>query len=352
MNLLINPDVDLNSVLDIENDPDIADRDSLHALPLWSMPLANSALRRARLVKNVRLETRLELFGEDGSGSGQIEIDQASKFYTGGPEMKKDIKLLKKLAALPAFDCHTLRRGLREAGINVADEAVLSLSEYKQSELFPFMRNLTRPLIRHLYGGSGKKMATTEDLIKALSKSDSADTLTRIEALSNTLGIRPNQLPNLLEDLGDAYLSLSYYRSFFTQALPKLLEIKLWIREAESSRFARQTPNLTMTIRRALRNVGLLEQGISDRFVRFDKSIVIDWQTISIDDFETLRSSIINHQASMAEVLCGIVVKIQEWETDFPNGGGGAERRCDFIAGGFSEGLEHLAKTESSAPTV
>ena len=27
MNLLINPDVDLNSVLDIENDPDIADRD-------------------------------------------------------------------------------------------------------------------------------------------------------------------------------------------------------------------------------------------------------------------------------------------------------------------------------------
>ena len=286
------------------------------------MPLANLALRRARLVKNVRLETRLELFGEDGSGSGQIEIDQASKFYTGGPEMKKDIKLLKKLAALPAFDCHTLRRGLREAGINVADEAVLSLSEYKQSELFPFMRNLTRPLIRHLYGGSGKKMATTEDLIKALSKSDSADTLTRIEALSNTLGIgQTNSLTCLriwatpicrcrTTEVSSPRPSRSFWRSSL-------------IREAESSRFARQTPNLTMTIRRALRNVGLLEQGISDRFVRFDKSIVIDWQTISIDDFETLRSSIINHQASMAEVLCGIVVKIQEWETDFPNGGGG-----------------------------
>ncbi len=350
--MLLNPDVDLGAVMDLENDPDIADQDSLHTLPLWSMPLVNPALRRARLIKNVRLETRLELFSDDGGGSGQIEIEMAPKFYNGGPEMKNDLKLLRQLAKLPAYDCYTLRRGLREFGITVADEAVLNLSEVKQNELFPFMQSLTRPLMRHLYGGAGNGLTTTEGLIQALSKTDNAATLTRIEEMSRALGVRPNKLPNLLEDLGDAFLSLSYYRSFFNKALPKILEIKEWIKVAEASRFARQSPALNQAIRRSVRNLHQLEQGINKRFIKFDTYIVIDWNNISIKQFDRLRKTIIEHHASMAEVLCGLTVKILEWEAAFPNRGGGPERRCDFISGGFCDGLERLAEIEQTAPAL
>ncbi len=51
------------------------DRDSLHILPLSILPLSTSALNRARLIKNVRLNSVIELFTGKDTGSGQIEIE-------------------------------------------------------------------------------------------------------------------------------------------------------------------------------------------------------------------------------------------------------------------------------------
>ena len=42
------------------------DRDSIHTLPLSVLPVSNTALSKARLIKNHRLETRIELFREAG----------------------------------------------------------------------------------------------------------------------------------------------------------------------------------------------------------------------------------------------------------------------------------------------
>ena len=58
-----------------ENDISDTDRDSLHTLPLSILPLDTPSLNRARLIKNVRLNSVIELFTDKDTGSGQIDIE-------------------------------------------------------------------------------------------------------------------------------------------------------------------------------------------------------------------------------------------------------------------------------------
>jgi hypothetical protein len=51
------------------------DRDSLHILQLEILPLETPSLNRARLIKNVRLKSVIELFKDADTGSGQIDIE-------------------------------------------------------------------------------------------------------------------------------------------------------------------------------------------------------------------------------------------------------------------------------------
>ncbi|MDP6121000.1 MAG: hypothetical protein QF450_06315 [Rhodospirillales bacterium] len=45
-------------------------RDFLHALPLYIIPLETPAVKRARMVKNARLQSIVEFFKGEKSGSG------------------------------------------------------------------------------------------------------------------------------------------------------------------------------------------------------------------------------------------------------------------------------------------
>jgi len=50
------------------------DRDALHILPLSILAFQTPALKRAQMIKNVRQESVIELFSEEGTGSGQMDI--------------------------------------------------------------------------------------------------------------------------------------------------------------------------------------------------------------------------------------------------------------------------------------
>ncbi|MDA0664514.1 MAG: hypothetical protein O3B08_16995 [Proteobacteria bacterium] len=56
--------------IDLEDVASRFDMDSLHILPLNQLPLKTPSLKRARLVKNVRLDSVIELFSDKDSGSG------------------------------------------------------------------------------------------------------------------------------------------------------------------------------------------------------------------------------------------------------------------------------------------
>ena len=168
--------------------------------------------------------------------------------------------------------------------------------------------------------------------------------------MSKSLGVSLDDLPDMLEYFGDTYLSLSYYRSCFETGVPKLRRLVNWIQEIESSQFVKRTSNMAATIKEVSGTLVGLEQSVSKRFDTFDKQVVVNWDLVTLDTFDRVRTAILSHHASLAEVLCGLMVKIYEWEDKFPSGGGSADRRCDLIASGLRQGLDRLRQVERGAP--
>ncbi|MDA0675991.1 MAG: hypothetical protein O3A88_06495 [Proteobacteria bacterium] len=142
------------------------DRDQLHILPLGDLPLATPLLRNAKLIKNVRLSTVIELFQDGQTGSGQIEVDAFAR--EAGWDMNDpptDLVLLHRLEALQSFDVYSLCIQLRANGIPVNSQRALRLSAAKQRELTEYMAMFTRPLIAEIYGGADRAVHDFADLV-------------------------------------------------------------------------------------------------------------------------------------------------------------------------------------------
>jgi hypothetical protein len=98
----------------LEETIDPADQDAIHKMSVMTLPVTHPGLRRTRLVKNVQMETRIEIFSGDGQGSGQIAIEDIPDHFPGDASLRADMSMLTGLSVLPSFDCYTLRRGLRQ----------------------------------------------------------------------------------------------------------------------------------------------------------------------------------------------------------------------------------------------
>lgn len=327
------------------------DRDSIHTLPIAALPVSNAALCRARLIKNHRLETRVELFRETGIGSGQIAIDEVPDFFSGDAEaLQADLALLRRIGQLPAFDPYTLRIGLRQAGVDLLSLDALRLSAAKRAELLPLMRNITRPLIVHLYGDGPADLDDLDSLIRLVAYPNTPKVRARIQSMADHLEIGIDALPDMLEDYGDTYLALSYYRSYFQYAVPLLGRILDWMREVKEQSFLRNDATAQRSFREVDDVLTYVSGSVTRRFDGFDRQTVVNWSKVTIGTFRQVRDLISQHQQSLAQVLCGLTVKIYEWEQRFPNGGGSPDKRAEFIAGDLRPGLDQLWAVERRAP--
>jgi hypothetical protein len=328
------------------------DRDSIHTLPLMSVPIENPGLRRARLIRNVRLESRIELFRESGVGSGQIAIDEIPDFFGDkGQPVVEDVKLIKRLGSLPAFDPYSLRIGLRQAGIDLIDADILQLSPAKKSELFPLMRQITRPLIAHLYGNKKIDPSNTQALLEAIARPDARRVRVKLHKMAAALGIPLDALPDLLEDYGDTYLALSYYRSYFLHMVPLVDRLVDWISDVQSSSVITRDGAVVKNMKQTQDVLTHVTESVRARFEGFDQRLEIRWDKIEMSQFSAIRALIQKHQQTLAEVLCGLTVKVFEWEQVFPSGGGSPEKRADFVATQLRPGLDRIWAIERRAPT-
>ena len=325
------------------------DRDSIHILPLMILPLASAGLRRARMLKNVRLETRIELYRADGAGSGQIAVEEVPSFFNASDTLKKDVEILTEVSRLKAFDCYSVRRGLRAMNLEPLDDT-LTLSATKRRELFPFMRNLTRPLIRHLYGAGDIPIDDTERLMEMIRKPDMQVVRPRLQEPADSLGTTIEELPDMLEDYGEVFLSLSYYRGYFTQVVPKVNDMLAWMRDVADTAFVRNDANVAANFRVIEQLMLFLTKSLTRRFNHFDRNVVIHWDQVSVDNFNGVREAILAHHSSLAEVLCGLDAKTLEWEVQFPNRGGSPDKRADFLIADIKPGLDQLHRVERAAP--
>ena len=243
------------------------DRDSLHTLPLSMIPLDTPGLRRARMIKNARYESVVEMFKGEGTGSGQVQVDQLSNVFSQVTE--KDLGVLELLSGLSSYDIYSLRILLREQEIPVNDYDELRLSEAKQRELDQYIGAFTRPLIVQVYGDH-ESVQEFSDIIQLFRQPDIAKARAQFNLLAAKLDLKILDIPQFLQDYGETYMSVSYFRQRLDQILPLIQDFRAALQELVQHPQMRQDREFVKTCANMAQTVDRVLKVLDDRFSVFD----------------------------------------------------------------------------------
>lgn len=335
-----------------KDDLDAVDRDSLHILPLKIVPLRLTALRRARMIKTSRLESEIELFKDHVTGAGLIHVKALPDFIQADPaDVEADMEVLHQLADLNSFDVYSLRNSLRDLKIDVRSAADLQLSPGMEERLTEYMKSFTRPLVANVFGANNDNVESSGQIIHMFTNIDRDVALRNMRKIATMMGITMAEIPDFLEKYGDIYLSLSYFRRCLDEIVPKFDQFTEWMDEVKTTMLREN--------RQLMDKCGFVTDGLNEvlssvtgRFESFDRNSQTFWENISMDSFQALHRLITAHHETIGGVLCGLTVKLDSWETKFPNHAGSPQKRADFILAEMAPGLDRLIRLEQSAPST
>ena len=328
------------------------DRDSLHTLPIAILPIQTPVFRRARIVKNSRLDSVIEFFSGVGCGRGQLDVSGVAKFL-GLPQIPPhpDVTLLQTVGNLPSFDVYSLRILLRANQITIPDSSALTLSPAKIESLSAYMANFTRPLVGEIFGRdtAGENF---KDIL-SLFRGESAQAVReRLNMMAEKLGIPIESIPKFLEDYGDIFMSLSYYRQCLDQLLPQVDCFMEDVAMLRTNHQLAQDKSLMVVL-------GMIESTINGRLANitgkiesFERSTNDMWRDLNGDKFKRIEALVSRYHTSIGGALCALSVKMTAWVTQFPTPSGGVGRRAAFLMSDMRQGLEYLESQDDDAPIL
>lgn len=334
------------------------DLDTLHILPLGIIPFENRSLSRARLIKNARLQSMVELFQDESSGSGQMTVDAAARHLRDSANASpKDISILRKLSHLPSYDVYSLRVMLRELDIPVNDVAALKLSEAKSKELAGYMKEFTFPLIREIYGSSDVNIQDFDDLLKLFRNPDIKMAREKLDMMAQRLDIDLMELPRFLEDYGDIFLSLAYYKNCLDEIAPITQGFLDNLNKIRTNWELKSDVNLMNTCEMLEKTFTGLSAHLKRLFDEFDASTKDFWNDVSAERFRQVEALIESYHTTIGAVLCALSVKMSAWHRLFPRENvGGPVKRSEFIMLEMRQGIEEvrniLKDAKERKPTV
>ena len=330
------------------------DRDALHVLPLCDIPLQTPGLRQARMIKNVRLESVIEIFTDSDAGSGQLSIeDLPQEFGWDIYDPPTDFIVLRTLGLLPSYDVYSLRVALRQHGIEVNSVEALRLSPEKSQELGLYMKDFTRPLISQIYGDGNVEIQDFHDVIKLFRDPDIKKALEKLRVMAEKLEIQPDQIPRFMEDYGDTFLSLSYFHQCLDAIEPIITDFIEGLEMLRSNYQFKNDTNLMKTTDMMEAVFNNLMVNITGRFENFERGTKHMWDKISAERFRRVENLVSSYHITIGGVLCALSVKMNAWDRLFPNiDAGGPGRRAEFILSEMRQGIEKMQKVEDSAPVL
>lgn len=329
------------------------DQDSLHILPIWVLPVVHPTLRRARLIKNARLESMVELFNYDNCGSGQVTVAGAAK--TLGLNVTPphpDIILLRQVSELSSYDVYSMRILLRDKGIVLNDGSALQLSQSKIDSLSSYMGKFTQPLISEIFGEDATGRPFT-DMISLFKDCDASMVRERLATMADKLGIGVMDIPKFLEDYADIFMSLSYYRQCLDETLPRIEIFMLGLDELRSNYQLKNDVNLMATLETIEETINDVLANVTGRLESFERSTKDMWQNLTAERFRKIESLIRSYHTAIGGVLCSLSVKMNAWTHQFPNpADSGPIRKSEFIMQEMRQGIDRIRMIEDTVPML
>ena len=325
--------------------------DSLFILPMSIMPIETPLLQQARMIKNHQLQSVVEVFRDDMTGSGQLDIEVLPQKF-GWPEgqIHPDHALLRKLALLPSFDVYSLRIALRDQGIHVNDVSALRLSDEKQAELGKYMVAFTRPLVKVLFAGEAIELTNFKDVLKLFQDPDVKKVRERLFAMARTLNVEVHEVPKFLEDYGDTFLSLSYFRNCLDRLAPYFDSVIAALSMIRKSYQLKQNGALMRTCDVVEQALLSLRGGLAKRLNMIEARTRKLFENMTQEEFRSVRALIEQQHVAIGAILCGLTVKMNIFARQFPHPeAGGPVKRADFIQNEMMKGLDLMRDAERRA---
>jgi hypothetical protein len=325
-----------------------SDMDSMFILPLSIIPLATPALQSAKLIKNVRLQSAVEIFSDAQTGSGQLDVESLpSMFGWSTDQLHPDLAILRRLALLPSYDVYSLRISLREHGVAVNDYSALKLGPDKARELTKYMVLFTRPLVKMIYADDAINIESYDDLLKLFKDPDVRKARARLEQMATSLSVDIYDVPRFLEDYGDTFLSLSYFRHcldrlepYFSACVDSLVPIRKHFQ-------LKQDINLMKACDLIEDVINSISASITGRLEVFERRTNEMWANITQDEFRAVKTMIERYHVTIGAALCGLSVKMNCYARMFPRPNvGGPVKRADFMMTEMLQGIELIRDTE------
>jgi hypothetical protein len=332
--------------MDILQPIEDSEMDSLFILPLSVVPVQTKLLQPARLVKNAQLKSVVEIFRDDQAGSGQLDIESLpQKFDWPEGTIHPDHALLRRLALLSSFDVYSLRIALREQGIPVNDIASLQLSAAKRAELGRYMVTFTRPLVKLLFADGVSEIESFDDVLRLFQDPDVRKVRDRLASMAKTLDVGMHEVPKFLEDYGDTFLSLSYFRHCLDRLTPYFASCITALKMIRSSYQLKQNRNLMRTCDMIEAALGSLRAAITQRLEMIETRTKSLFESMSQEEFRAVRTLIEQQHVSIGATLCSLTVKMNSFARQFPHdNAGGPVKRADFMQHEMIKGIEIVAQ--------
>jgi hypothetical protein len=283
------------------------DRDSLHTLPLSILPIQTKTLQTARLIKNSKLSSMIETFRGKDMGSGQFEVEGlATNFGWDDAEPHPDLLLMRQLAPLASFDAYSLRMTLREHNIPLKDDSVLKLSDDKTQQLNKYMTSFTRPLIDQIYGADDSGVNDFNDVLGLFRDPDIRAARSKLRIMAQSLGIGMEEIPKFLEDYGDIFLSIAYYRNCVDEIRPIAEQFLESLDEIRNNYQLKSDMGLMEACEVLENTITKLMGNMSTLLDNFTLSAGQFWETMSRTSFQQVVNSICKCNSTV-----GIQVKLR-----------------------------------------
>lgn len=338
----------------LDDDDKEDDRDLLHVANLSILPIQHRPLQRARMIKNTRLDSVIEVFRDASIGSGQIDVEKLPQEYNWPSNPPHpDFSLLRRVAVMPSYDVYSMRVMVRAHGIEVEDQEALRLSPSKRQELSAYMKKFTRPLMMQVYGEEGAQIETFDDVINLFKDPDMQRAKRRLMQMADKLGIDLMTIPRFLEDYADIFLSLSYYKQCLDRITPGVYDFIDSFSDLRKNYQMRNNTSLMQSCDEMEKTFTHLVSAVTGRIESFDHYTKDMWNDLSTEKFRVIEQIIKSYHTTLGGVLCALTVKMDAWAENFPRReNGGPVKRADFIMTDMKHGMERIRQLDAASPSM
>ena len=311
--------------------PLLPEINSLDELSLDRLPVAHAALRKARIVKNSRLKSVIELYRDRSTGSGHYEVSDLPAML-GIPSAHADILLLRWVAMLPTFDIASVRLLLRDVGALTEKDVPLPDDAAIHQYIAPVLRCATE---------DGTALSRAE--LDAALMDPNGRGREIMQRLMQLVALRPDETVRFVRDSIDTYAAFGLYARALKEQRRRITQLLDAVRSLAAEPQVRKDKMMLTALAEIPATFPELLSAAERRVGAAEKVIAMSWEKSAGAPLRAHQRQIREVQVLVGYLLAGIEAKLNAWRAAFPPEiQGNVAKRVNFLSLEMAQGLGEL----------